>query len=270
MKKLIIAFLLVVMVLMLPKSTAYADDVFAINGDDVIVLGGSYEARYQNNLEFMNRQFTDSKRQELLLRPSYDVDSNNKNVIALAKTITASLTDDYAKAQAIHDWVSNNIYYTNNDPFADYYSFVIDAKGERVLNGFGEAIFSQEASYVIESKRAYCEGYANLTCALLRAVGIPSLVYDGWALSDINSWGPHAWTGAYIKSQNKWIIMDTTYDSSNRYYDGEYRTEKARKAHFDADLPTFSKTHFNFTPIYAAHPDEDIDLDDDEYSNDDL
>lgn len=152
------------------------------------------------------------------LRPSPDIQSDNRRIVALATAITAGLEDDYAKALSIHDWVCGELYYD------------FDALYGRRPYG------DQSALAVMDSKFCVCSGYANLTTALLRAAGVPARKVTGYALGstggnqfpqsvlDGGSDTNHAWTEAWVN--DRWISIDTTWDSPNsgggishRYFD---------------------------------------------------
>ena len=251
MRKILFALTLCTAISLFSTVPAYAADVYDEedttvmrevtypDGQDTRELIQSSDLRYQNNMNFMESRPTSPERLKLFLRPSIGIDSNNAEIITLADTITKSATNDYDKAQLIHNWVSTNIYY-------DWDAYVAD---EDVYGEDGSLIEAQNASYVLKDKKGVCEGYSNLTCALLRAVGIPAQRYTGWA-DGVNGWEPHAWTGAYISSQRKWIVFDSTFDSSNRYADEEYVAGSTRQTYFNPDLHTFSQNHLSTTTIF--------------------
>ncbi len=122
----------------------------------------------------------------------------SETIVSKAKEITAGLSDDYEKARAIHQWAAQNIVYD--------YAYV-----EAQQNTPGTTYFSAEG--VLQSKRAICSGYSNLTRALLQAVGIPAAYVHGWVGSapDYYSAGKdrHAWNLAYVNG--RWIILDSTW-----------------------------------------------------------
>jgi hypothetical protein len=154
----------------------------------------------------------------------------------LAAEITAGCTTDYEKAEAIHDWVADNIYYDY-----DY------------LNGITQTTNITTLS-VLENKYAVCSGYANLTRDLLTAAGIPCKQVMGYALGvaeEEDDWSDidqqtvspnHVWNEAYV--DGRWLIMDTTWDSSNGY-EGEKFTkgENRSRLYFDITTQFLSNTH---------------------------
>lgn len=159
-------------------------------------------------------------------------ESERKVIVDLAERITAGKTSNYDKLLAIHDWMTNNIYYNRDG----YYS-----------GNYGKT----DAYGTYDSKRSVCQGYAELTVALGRAVGIPTRLVSGYALgiSTSKTWDEknlkassnHAWNEAFI--DNRWIILDTTWDTFNKYEGGKFREGDKRYRYFDISLEYLSETH---------------------------
>lgn len=84
-------------------------------------------------------------------------------ITAESNEITAGLSGDYEKARAIHRWVAQNITY-------DYEYF----RREK------DSTWSKPED-VLEHRPAVCDGYANLTKALLQTQGIPAVYVHGSA-----------------------------------------------------------------------------------------
>ena len=175
----------------------------------------------------------DNARRYYLL-PSEYIESDNEAIIDLAEEITQKYTDDLAKARAIHDWVCNNIWY--NLDF-DTERYVALASGETAL-------------ITLERRYGLCQGYANLTVALLRAAGIPAKYVKGrakpsgsFALNDVTDSGNHAWTEALI--DGRWVIIDTTWDSGNQWKNSRKYISMGLmdRKYFDISLKDFSKDH---------------------------
>ncbi|MDR0838924.1 MAG: hypothetical protein LBN99_04705 [Oscillospiraceae bacterium] len=188
-----------------------------------------------------NRETYSSKRTDVAaltyyLAPSRDIQSDNKDIVALANTLTAGITDDYRKAVVLHDWVCNNIYYN------------YDALYGRVPYG------DTSAAGVLKSRRSVCEGFTNLTAALLRAVGIPAKRITGYALGltvgdafPRNLWtddlSNHAWNEAFINGH--WAIIDSTWNSDNSWEFGAVTDDGGLRSYryFDAAMESFSFDH---------------------------
>ena len=170
-------------------------------------------------------------------KSTYSICADEASVRELSASLTSSLSSDYDKALALHDWVCENIYYDSDS----------------ITGSTNTAPYV--ASDVIETKRAVCLGYANLYAALCRAAGIPCNVVTGYALgvsgSSAGSWDAsniesteanHAWNEVYIDS--RWVIVDTTWDSRNRIENGEAANDgNVSHLYFDANLRFFSANH---------------------------
>ena len=151
---------------------------------------------------------------------------------ALAADITRGAADNYTKTLAIHDWVAQNVYYD--------------------FDGMHKASYQANTAYAVYiSRRAVCQGYAELTTALLRASGIPARVVIGHALgatSTARTWDEanhtssnHAWNEAYVNG--RWVILDVTWDSGNKLTGGEYISGALKHTYFDITLEALSLTH---------------------------
>jgi len=159
-------------------------------------------------------------------------ESERKVLVDLAKQITKGLENDYDKLLAIHNWVADNIYY-------DY-------------DAYARGIYGKADAYsTYESKKSVCQGYAELTLALCRAVGIPTRLVSGYALGlstngvwdeeSLSEYSNHAWNEAFV--DNRWITLDTTWDSSNEYINGKFNKGQKKMTYFDISLQYLSATH---------------------------
>ncbi len=208
----------------------------------VMIEGG--EARivpsavYDVNLQQFQQQASSADALCFYLKPSKNVQSEDAGIVSKADEITAGIADAYGKVRAIHDWVASYLYF-------DY-----DALAQPGQN------WPKDALGALECGRTVCEGYANLTTALLRASGIPAKTVIGYALygsehiwDSSNMQGSranHAWTAAF--ADGRWILMDPTWDSGNYYRDGKYQTSDAVHTYFDSTVEFFSYTHRQSRP----------------------
>ncbi len=186
---------------------------------------------YESNKEFYERDKSISE----ALRATNSIDSDSTAIISIAKQLTAGCETDYEKLLTLHDWVCSYIYYDQDS---------IDSG----------ATAPYTASKVVELRRAVCLGYANLYAALCRSIGIPCNVVAGYALgvnADEVEWTEenmstseqnHAWNEAY--ADGRWVIIDTTWDSRNKYEGGEFiKGSTTDHLYFDANLDFFSSNH---------------------------
>lgn len=156
---------------------------------------GTNKGDKDENFPYLCKDFnvTNKDKRDRLLAPDIYIESDSKEIIILANKITEQCSSDMEKTKAIHDWVASNIAYDTEA----YYS------GN--LHNYG-------AIETMNGKKAVCSGYANLTAALNRAVGIKTKFISGTAKNNMNNNSEgHAWNETFV--DNKWIIQDVTWDA---------------------------------------------------------
>ena len=139
------------------------------------------------------------------------------SVKSLSNQIAGGETDNYAKIFLLHKWAAENIYY-------DYDAY-----------RSGKSTFYDSAN-ILDSKRSVCEGYVNLLRDLILAQGIPCMKASSYSLglgrdgsfavkadeAAVNS-SNHAHVEAWV--EGRWVIMDATWDSNNKYENGVYEAD---------------------------------------------
>ena len=156
----------------------------------------------------------------------------------LARIIVNDLSETYDKILAIHDWVAENIYYD-----FDALSHLDD-----------RSICITKPLDVITSRRSVCQGYTDLSIALMRSIGIPaigiicfSLGLDstgGWERKEnLEAESNHIFPAAFCES--RWLFMDVTWDSGNEYRNGKFIKSKVpvSRKYFDLTTRFLSNTH---------------------------
>lgn len=189
------------------KSVFYGDDIVLEKNEDTFSFIFEGEV-LNNNTEWLAGWVSEK-------------DHLDTNQPAAVKTVTSNvvskLKTDYEKARAIHHWVSDNIYYDEN--------YALKTTNYTPLTPLE----------VLKERRSVCEGYSNLTVAMLNSAGIPAFVVKGYALGvdAARSWKDagealstpnHAWVEAFV--DGKWISMDPTWDSYNKTFMNEKTTEE--------------------------------------------
>ena len=113
-------------------------------------------------------------------------EEDRENLKKLAGIITAGCKTDTEKADAIGKWLSGNITYDINT--------------------------SAYASDTFYRREGNCLSYANLMMFLLRSLGIPAVVGDGWR-GDMKEMGAelfnmegHAWV--FVRLDGQWVLYD--------------------------------------------------------------
>ena len=150
---------------------------------------------------------------------------DRENLLKLAQTITADCTTDTQKADAIGKWISGNITYDVNT--------------------------SAYASDTFYRREGNCLSYANLMMFLLRSLGIPAVVGDGWR-GNMKTMGAelfdmegHAWI--FVRLNEEWVLYDPLWivgGTTDRTYMAEWiyfdQVEFVTPASDGNDLPPVS------------------------------
>ncbi len=128
----------------------------------------------------------------------------NDTIKGWAEEITKDCTTDYEKIKAVHDWAADNLYYD--------YDYLYN-------NSIGTLLTAED---VYNSKYSVCQGYANLSASLLRSIGIPCKVVEGYAITGTTQWSDvaadttnHAWNEAWLEAEHRWVVFDATWDCQN-------------------------------------------------------
>ena len=216
------------------KSLIYGNDIEILYKDGK--LSFVPYPYYDHNMAVVNNKRTDEKALAYYRQPSSNIQSDNQEIIDLANSITAGIANDYDKAVAIHDWVCNNIYYDWDSYLSKNYTGI-----------------DTSALGTLHSKRSVCDGYSNLTAALLRAAGVPAKKISGFALGVSSDYWPenydpnkdtnHAWNEFW--ANGRWVILDTTWDSDNVWRNGgiEKNTGLRGYHYFDINVGLLSADH---------------------------
>jgi hypothetical protein len=113
------------------------------------------------------------------LRPEMLIQSDDPEIISLARGIVKGTTDPFLTAQMIMEWVFENL--------------------EKV-----PVVSIPNAKEIVTHKKGDCNEHATIMTALLRAAGIPARIVVGLVYKD-GKFYYHAWNEAYI---NRWVSMD--------------------------------------------------------------
>lgn len=190
--------------------------IFTVAGSDAFFR---LPKAYDDNAKIFQKRCTNQTALWAFTRPYYYKKGSKEDKIIqeTAEKIVNQGDSDYEKARKVHDWVANNIWYDY-----DYFKTnVTDADPVKVL----------------KSRKTICGGYAKLMEALLRSLNIPARYVTGKAGN-----ASHAWTEVY--ADGRWMIIDTTWDSSNTYKNGAFSEAKPCSIiNFDMTLEEFSATH---------------------------
>ena len=128
---------------------------------------------------------------------------DRENLKKLAETITVGCKTNKEKADAIASWIKGNINYDVNT--------------------------SAYASDTFYRREGNCLSYANLMMFLLRSLGIPAVVGDGWRGNmkemgaELFAMEGHAW--CFVRLDNEWVLYDPLWleeSTTDREYMAEW------------------------------------------------
>lgn len=198
----------------------FADEIqLRFGAGEYTVWAGDNAHKFSGEIRFeLRNRDTEEVR---YLAPSAYVDSDNADIGAQARSLTGGLTDDAAKAAAIHSWVTANISY--------------DCAACRK----GDEPEIKKASTVLSARMGICRDYAMLTAALARSAGIPARVVYGQAATDCGVEEYHAWNELLI--DGRWVSLDTCWDAG--YVENGAFVRAPSDNYLFPAAGKFSKTH---------------------------
>ena len=158
---------------------------------------------------------------------------NPRTVKNKAMKLTAGCKNLHEKVRGIHDFVAGNLYY-------DY---------DSLSSGNTNRTIEQ----IVQTQRCVCQGYADLALVLLQSIGIhaenilcyavENIYKNGWSKA-INRTSELNHIITRVKLEERWLYMDVTWDSDNRYENGLYiKGDYVSHRYFDVTLPFLSATH---------------------------
>ena len=167
------------------------------------VGGTKYSALFSKQL---NVKLTDQFAP--FLNPNQYVDyTMESNTVKVAAQLTAGMTDDLKKVQAVYNYVVKTLTYDKQ-------------KAQTVQSGYLPVV-----DQVLASKKGICFDYASVMTAMLRSQNIPTKLVTGYTGSAY-----HAWISTYTEETGwvegviffdgvTWKLMDPTFASSSNSSD---------------------------------------------------
>jgi hypothetical protein len=173
----------------------------SLNLDSEIINPSNQIERINKDFSYIDSKFTNMS------------SSDQSSIDNLVNFISKNASNDMDKVRLIHKWITNNISYDAN-------CF------------FNNSCGSMSAESVFVSKKAVCQGYANLFKLLADKLSIKSYIVSGYAngyggidLSKTN----HAWNS--VKIDGQWYLIDTTW-SAGYINDQKQFTKSPSDAYF--------------------------------------
>lgn len=148
-------------------------------------------------------------------KPSAVIQSADPEIARLSVELTKNSPDTVGKIKDIYFFVHRTLSY-DQDALKN---------GSYVDTG-------QTAKEALKFGRCVCQGFANLTVAMCRAIGIPSYSIGAYAKPIDKQWGEfreedypegkHQIAMAWANCLDRWVIMDPTWDSDQEYDENGY------------------------------------------------
>lgn len=129
-------------------------------------------------------------------------------IIKKASELTKGLKTDKQKITAIYNFV------------IDTFSYDYDK-----INNI-ELTYVPDIEKIYDEKKGICYDYSAVFAAMLRSQGIPAKLIKGY--TDLVK-EYHAWNEVYLADEKRWIVIDTTYDSSLKKMNKKFAMEKDSK-----------------------------------------
>jgi len=147
---------------------------------------------------------------------------NEKNIKSLANYLCKDF-NEAEKVYAIYNWIENNIRYISDSTS----NISINSQKEQSEYENRMVRTTQSAEYVLQNKKAVCEGYASLFVALCKSAGISCEYVSGEATGQKSILVPHGWN--IVEIDKAWYLIDVTW---------------GKKEYFLANPLSFNENHF--------------------------
>ena len=173
------------------------------------------------------------------LESSNMIQSSDSEIKGLAEELTRNSADTISKIKDIYFYVSRTLSYDK----------LALEKGSYCYTG-------QTAYEAFKNNKCVCQGFANLTVAMCRAIGIPCFAVSAFVKPNNKQWeelgdessqcSKHQIAIAWANCYDRWVIMDPTWDN-DQYYDangyGARHGSGLLYKYFDITTEFISYTH---------------------------
>lgn len=137
---------------------------------------------------------------------------SNSEIDSKAVSLTKDALSEREKAKILYEWIGSNIEYDED-------------KAEMVLSGIdSDKMPESGAICAFETRSGVCFDKACLYVAMSRAVGLKVRLISGEAF-DGEKYVGHAWNQIYLRDENIWINVDTTFYEAGNYFDSNLFNE---------------------------------------------
>ncbi len=163
---------------------------------------------------------------------AYEISVALEQIQLISDSVTEGIESDYEKARALSLYVAGHFYYDH------------DAKN----NGVSEE--NVALSEILKSSRTVCAGFADLYCALLQAQGIDAVNIKGGSIGGDVTYEKltdgvqnHEFTAFYYEDEQRWVWVDSCWNGSGDYENGEYIDKKPHEKFFDISHEALALDH---------------------------
>jgi len=157
-------------------------------------------------------------------------DSLTKTTKGISSYVKEQFSSDSERIRALFVWEASNIQYDVDNMFALDYSDSTEQKINKALT----------------TRKAICEGYAELFNQLCHECDIKSIVVTGFTKQrGMVDYIPHAWVVANL--YNKWYVFDPTWSSG--YLNNGRFVNTFTNAFYKVAPEAIIKTHMPFDPM---------------------
>ncbi|ALJ01039.1 transglutaminase domain-containing protein [Rufibacter tibetensis] len=154
-----------------------------------------------------------------------------KSIDGLSRYINAHYRTPQEKVQALYSWLTSNVVYDvyalTNMP--QYYE--------------KQALISQ----TLTTKKAFCQGYAEVFNEVCAKIGVPSYLVTGFVIPKGSSKPvSHAWCAALLNG--KWYLFDPTWGAG--FVENGKFVSRINTRYFMAPPAKMIQTHIPFDPLW--------------------
>lgn len=160
-------------------------------------LRTAYPFPFQTSYEVLS-QLEASRHEELPVSSFLQLPAIDSRVVFLSQRLTEGVSDEIEKARALERYLRENYRYSL----------------EGLPVGEGDPL----ALFLFEVRQGDCEYFSSALAVMLRSLGIPTRVVNGYLGGDWNPYGEyylirqsdaHSWVEAYFANQG-WVTLDPT------------------------------------------------------------
>lgn len=167
---------------------------------------GTKYKKLSSKSQYVTREDENDVYLQSVLEINWEVEDES---IVLADELVAAALEEKKEALPVDKQASAVL--TETEVINELYTYVI----ENIKYDY-DKINGLDYSYVptnddtLEVKAGICYDYSSLLASMLRSQGIPAKMAKGYANT---SSVYHAWNEVYLSDEDRWVVVDSTYDA---------------------------------------------------------